>query len=117
MFAFAAPELIFPEDGAPFHGQNTIIELKWKSVGELEEGQWYLVNVRYKEGGQVRESGTLVKETVWMVPAEFFYAKADQPDRAYQWQVQVVQVVKDETGQERYVPMSPPSETRTFHWY
>lgn len=112
---FSAPHLLEPEDGAVFIGEREKIVLRWTSVGPLAEDQWYAVSLRYLQGGQLQYSGHHVKETEWELPAEFFFAKADLPERAYQWDVTVIRVEsgpKGETGTD----ISPRSESRTFYW-
>ena len=112
---FAAPRLLGPEDGMVFVGESEKIVLRWGSVGILAEDQWYAVSLRYSKGGQIQYSGHQVKENKWELPAEFFFAKADPPERAYQWDVAVIRVEsgpKGETGTD----ISPRSESRTFYW-
>jgi hypothetical protein len=112
---FATPRLLGPEDGRVFVGETEKIVLRWESVGALAEDEWYAVSLRYLQGGQLQYSGHQVKENKWQLPAEFFFAKADPPERAYQWDVTVIGVEsgpKGETGTE----ISPRSESRMFHW-
>jgi hypothetical protein len=112
---FAAPRLLMPEDGKVFVGEKEKIVLQWESVGVLAEDEWYAVSLRYLEGGQLQYSGHQVNKNEWELPAEFFFAKADPPERAYQWDVTVIRVEsgpKGEIGSE----ISPRSEPRTFYW-
>ena len=112
---FAAPRLLMPEDGKVFVGEKEKIVLQWESVGVLAEDEWYAVSLRYLEGGQLQYSGHQVNKNEWELPAEFFFAKADPPERAYQWDVTVIRVEsgpKGETGSE----ISPRSEPWTFYW-
>jgi len=112
---FAAPRLLGPEDGTVFVGEAEKIVLRWEPVGVLAEDEWYAVSLRYLQGGQLQYSGHHVKESEWQLPAEFFFAKADPPERAYQWDVTVIRVEsgpKGETGTD----ISPRSEARTFYW-
>lgn len=114
-FVFVAPRLLGPEDRAVFVGETEKITLRWESVGVLAEDEWYAVSLRYLQGGQLQYSGNQVKEIEWELPAEFFFAKADPPERAYQWDVTVIRVKsgpKGETGTD----ISARSETRTFYW-
>jgi len=107
---FAAPRLLGPEDGAVFVGEAEKMVLRWESVGVLSEDEWYAVSLRYLQGGQLQYSGHKVKENEWQLPAEFFFAKADPPERAYQWDVTVIRVEsgpKGETGTD-ISPRSPP---------
>ena len=112
---FAAPRLLGPEDGAVFIGEAEKIVLRWESVGVLTEDEWYAVSLRYLQGGQLQYSGHQVKENEWQLPAEFFFAKADPPERAYQWDVTVIRVESGPKG-ETDTDISPRSESRTFYW-
>jgi hypothetical protein len=112
---FAAPRLLMPENGKVFVGENEKIVLQWESVGVLAEDEWYAVSLRYLEGGQLQYSGHQVNKNEWELPAEFFFAKADPPERAYQWDVTVIRVEsgpKGDIGSE----ISPRSEPWTFYW-
>jgi hypothetical protein len=112
---FAAPRLLMPEDGKVFVGEKEKIVLQWESVGVLAEDEWYAVSLRYLEGGQLQYSGHQVNKNEWELPAEFFFAKADPPERAYQWDVTVIRVEsgpKGDIGSE----ISPRSEPWTFYW-
>ncbi|RLC82567.1 MAG: hypothetical protein DRI61_01975, partial [Chloroflexi bacterium] len=114
-FAFSAPKPVFPEEGTWFHGRDTIVELKWEPPGELGPNQAYMVIIKYKEGGELKEFRQVVEKPGWVVPASFFHGKADQPDRTYEWQVQVIYLLK-QGDREGFIPLSPLSEVRTFHW-
>ena len=98
-----------------FVNETEKIVLQWEPVGTLTKDQWYAVSLRYLQGGQLQYSGHHVKENKWELPAEFFFAKADLPERAYQWDVTVIRVELDPKG-ETGVEISPKSETRTFYW-
>jgi hypothetical protein len=112
---FAAPRLLMPEDGTVFVGEKEKIVLQWESVGVLAEDEWYAVSLRYLEGGQLQYSGHQVTRNEWELPAEFFFAKADPPERAYQWDVTVIRVESGPKG-EIGTEISPRSESRTFYW-
>jgi hypothetical protein len=112
---FAAPRLLGPEDGKVFVGEAESIVLRWESVAVLTENEWYSVSLRYLQGGQLHYGGHQVKENKWKLPAEFFFAKADPPERAYQWDVTVIQVESGPKG-ETSTDISLRSESRTFYW-
>jgi hypothetical protein len=112
---FAAPLLLEPEDGKVFVGEAEKIVLRWESVGALAEDEWYAVSLRYLQDGQILYSGHQVKKNEWQLPAEFFFAKADPPERAYQWDVTLVRVESGPKG-EIGIDISPRSESRTFYW-
>ncbi len=110
-FAYAAPEPVFPPDGEWFHGGNTIVELKWKPPAELPAGHIYRLIIRYRQSGNVVEVPILVERPGYVVPRSF-HGAADQPDRTYEWQVQVIY----RTEQGGIIPLSPFSQPRVFHW-
>jgi RNA polymerase subunit RPABC4/transcription elongation factor Spt4 len=112
---FAAPRLLGPEDGKMFIGEAERIVLRWESMGVLAENEWYAVSLRYLQGGQLQYSGHRVKKNEWQLPAEFFFAQADPPERAYQWDVTVIRVESGPKG-ETDTDVSPRSETRSFYW-
>jgi len=110
-FAYPAPEPIFPPNGEWFHGGNTIIELKWKPPAELPPGHIYRVIIRYRQNGNPVEVPIISERPGIIVPSSL-HAAADQPERAYEWQVQVIYF----TERGGIVPLSPFSEPRVFHW-
>jgi LysM repeat protein/ribosomal protein L37E len=109
---YPAPTLKEPTEGEVFSGgRDVVIILRWEAVGPLAADEWYAVRLHYLANGQTQYTGANVKETSWRVPADLF-GKADQPDRVYQWDVTVIRVGPDGTGQE----ISPRSPTRSFRW-
>jgi hypothetical protein len=114
---FAAPRLLAPEDRAEFSGGGAQLELRWEPAGGLNDDEWYALSVRYLTDGVVQYSGTWTKETSWILP-EALYMMAGHDERAFEWDVAVVQQTgtKPDGGREG-VALGPISETRTFFWY
>jgi RNA polymerase subunit RPABC4/transcription elongation factor Spt4 len=112
---FVAPRLLGPQDGTLFVGEAEKIVLRWESMGVLAEDEWYAVSLRYLQDGQLQYSGNRVKENKWQLPVEFFFAKADPPERAYQWDVTVIRVESGPKG-ETDTDISAGSESWTFYW-
>jgi RNA polymerase subunit RPABC4/transcription elongation factor Spt4 len=114
---FAAPRVLVPDDRAEFRGGGARIELRWEPTGVLGEDEWYALSLRYLTDGVVQYSGTWTKETSWTVPGTL-YMSAGQVERAFQWDVTIVQQTgtKPDGGREG-VALGPSSETRTFLWY
>lgn len=113
---FPAPRLIGPENEHEFfEGDAARIILQWDPVGPLAENEWYQVVLSFFKLGETQYEGTRLKETEWQVP-EYFHGQADQPERAYYWNVTVMQVIKDPDGNETSIERSPSSETWTFYW-
>ena len=112
---YPVPKLIIPDDEARISGEGTLIELQWKGPFSLAPDEWYGLSVRYLSGGQPQFSGARLKETKWRVPQDLA-GKADEPDRAYEWDVVIVRVMRNKQGVETSREISPESETRTFYW-
>lgn len=112
---YRAPRLISLDDDMRISGEGTLIELAWEGAGPLAADEWYGLSVRYLSGGQKQYGGARLKETKWRVPADLA-GKADEPDRAYEWDVVVVRVETSSQGVETSREISPKSETRTFYW-
>jgi hypothetical protein len=88
--------------------------LRWQSVGPLASDEWYGLSLRYKQNGKFQFSGTRQKETKWRVPQELA-GRADEPERAYYWDVVVVRV-RTKLGKETSTEISPKSDTWVFYW-
>jgi hypothetical protein len=113
---FPAPRLIGPENGHKFfEGDAVRIILQWESVGPLAENEWYQVILVFLKLGEAQYGGAQLKETEWQVPA-YFFGQADKPERAYYWDVTVVQIHKDSDGTGTCIEQSLPSKTRIFYW-
>jgi len=113
---FPAPRLTGPENEHKFlEGEAATIILQWEPVGPLAENEWYQVILSFFKLGEIQYAGPRIKETAWQVP-EYFYGQADQPERAYYWNVTVIQVNKAPDGKETSIERSPPSETWAFYW-
>jgi hypothetical protein len=107
--------LIGPENGHKFfEGDAARIILQWEPVGPLAENEWYQVVLRFFKP-EIQYTGNRIKETEWLVP-EYFHYQANQPERAYYWDVTVVQVDQDPDGKEKCIARSPSSETWVFYW-
>ena len=112
---YPVPKLIGPDDEVRISGEGTVIELQWKGPVLLAPDEWYGLSVRYLSGGQQQFSGARLKVAKWRV-AQDLVGKADEPDRAYEWDVVIVRVIRNKQGVETSREISPESETRTFYW-
>jgi tetratricopeptide (TPR) repeat protein len=116
-FKYDTPVLLSPDNGAAFHGQDAIIEIRWDPVpGELAEDEFYAVSFRYLQNGEIQYSGTDTKESSWQPQGSLYYLKADWPERRYDWDVAIVRVFTNANGKRVSIPLSPTSETRFFNW-
>jgi tetratricopeptide (TPR) repeat protein len=113
---FPAPRLIGPENEYEFfEGAAATVTLQWEPVGPLAENEWYQIILSFFKSGEIQYEGNRLKKPEWQVPA-YFHGQADQPERAYYWNVAVIQVNTNADGTETTVERSPVSETRTFSW-
>ncbi|PKO20518.1 MAG: hypothetical protein CVU38_19670 [Chloroflexi bacterium HGW-Chloroflexi-1] len=114
--SLAAPVLVNPGDQTPFSGEKAFIELVWQTVANMPADAQYQVTVRWTEKGVSQEYPldptplTSTRAPLWL------WQKADQPARRYTWFVTVVLLTTDGQGGQRVIPLSPPSEPRTFTW-
>ena len=111
-----APALLAPAEGTTFEGEEAAILLNWASVGILEEDEWYVLRMR--RSGAVTQQMPLVwtKVTSWRLPAEYYVAGLEEPQRFF-WQVTIMQYTGvDEDEHWQGTEISPSSGTRTFYW-
>jgi len=104
-----------PENEAVFTGEHERIILSWIPAQPLGQDEWFVVSLRWLENGQLQYGGAQVQEPQWPV-AEFYYGRADQPERRYEWDVEVVRITTDAQGNQISQVLSPKSETRSFYW-
>jgi len=108
-FAYEAPVLLEPLDEGVVPGVINI--LKWESVGELADGEWYAIRLVFLQQGQPVYEGDRTKALEWRVPDRFFY-QADGPALEYRWYVFVERQDADGSATQ----LSPESEEFSFRW-
>ncbi|MDQ1300196.1 MAG: LysM protein, partial [Chloroflexota bacterium] len=116
--AMAAPILGNPGNGASYSGENAQIVLEWQPASGtgLPSGAFYAVTILYTEKGAevvqppLETTATGIRVPLWL------WGLADQPARKYTWFVQIVQRATDGKGGTRPIPLSLPSEKRSFYW-
>jgi hypothetical protein len=108
-FVYEAPVLLEPLDEGVVGGVIAI--LKWESVGELAEDEWYTVRLIFLQQGQPVYEGDRVKALEWRVPDRFFY-QADGPALEYRWYV----FVERQNAHGSATQLSPESEEFSFQW-
>ncbi len=104
-----------PGDGASYEGNNAQIELQWQNKDYLPASAVYRVTLQWDNKGApmthpVDTLATSIRAPLWL------WGEADQPARRYTWSVQILQLTTDGKGGVRVIPLSPPSERRTFYW-
>ena len=112
---YAAPQLLYPLDGAVFEGRDTVVLLQWASVGILQENEWYALQVRYRGrslASRPSEDTTYAQITSWRVPADM-YPGAGAAESGFEWSVVVVRKVDPDKPPEVICPVGP---VRTFIW-
>ncbi len=110
-----APALGNPGDQASYSGDTAQIVLEWQSRDGLPRGAVYRLTITWTEKG-VPQSYPWDTMASSLRAAGWLWGRADQPARQYTWSVQIVQLATDGKGGERPIPLSPPSERRTFYW-
>ena len=118
--SLAAPVLLSPEDQKAFNGEKEVIILKWQPVANLPAGAQYQVTIQWVEKGAPQEyplpplpptTSPNTRAPLWL------WGRADQPaPRTYTWFVTVILPASDGQGGQRIIPLSSPSESRTFSW-
>lgn len=114
--SLAAPILTNPSDQTSDPDESPQIVFLWESRDGLPRGAIFRLTITWIEKGA---------PVVWywdtptasLPVAGWLWGRADQPARQYTWSVQIVQLATDGKGGERVIPLSPPSERRTFYWY
>ncbi len=116
-FAFAAPDLIFPSDGADF-ARGAAVTVQWLSPGALEPDEYYVVHLSYLQDGVEQDlPGYEVSEgTSLTLDAPPVGAT---PPIQFWWYVVVVKGSGCGVASPAAVQpcaVSPVSEKRTFTW-
>jgi len=112
---YAAPQLLYPLDGAAFEGRDTVVLLQWASVGILQENEWYALRLRYlgkRLASQPSETTTYGQITSWRVPADW-YPGTGAAESGFEWSVVVVRKVDPDKPPEVVCPVGP---VRRFTW-
>ena len=112
-----APILISPSDKLSYNDEKATIALQWNAVPGMPQEAVYQVILEWKEGGLPQKADPLRTPRLSIPVPAWLWQRADQPDRAYIWTVQAIQVGTDGQGGERVVPLSQPSLSRTFSWH
>lgn len=111
-----APNLLLPQDGAPFTLAHDTVTLQWASVGELRENEVYRVIVEdITEGSGTVRLEAYVSDTKYIVPT--LMRPSEPVPHIMRWWVQVVrQVGVTEEGEPTYRSAGAISLKRDFTW-
>ncbi len=112
---YAAPQLLYPLDGAAFEGRDTVVLLQWASVGILQENEWYELRLRYlgrRMASQPSETTSYGQITSWRVPADW-YPGAEAAESGFEWSVVVVRKVDPDKPPQVICPVG---QARRFTW-
>lgn len=113
--ALPAPALLNPGDQSAYSGDTAQIVLEWQLRDGLPRGAIYRLTIAWTEKGAPTTWSWDTTATSLRV-ASWLWQRADQPARQYTWWVQVLQLTTDGKGGQLEIPLSPPSEKRTFYW-
>jgi len=91
--------------------------LAWTSSHTLKPDECYLITMRWTEQGvPLVEQPVCIQDTRWFVDRSL-HLRADQiTERIYLWSVRLARKGTDASGNITYVPFSPSSGERSFHW-
>lgn len=82
------PNLLYPVDSAAIDVPSPL--LQWVAVKNLEENEWYMVEMLDLDGGQLLPLRGFTRDTSYRVPSEWRPEVAEA--RAMRWLVSIVQV-------------------------
>lgn len=113
---YPAPNLLLPQDGAPFDLASDSVTLQWAAVGELRENEFYHVTILdVTEGSGTRRIDDYVKDTKYIVPASL--RPAESTAHVLRWWVQPVrQAGSNARGEPIYDSAGSTSDRRDFTW-
>jgi LysM repeat protein len=111
-----APNLLLPQDGAPFTLAHDTITLQWASVGELRDNEFYRVIVEdITEGSGTVRLEAYVTDTKYIVPTSL--RPTESVSHVMRWWVQVFhQVGTTLDGEPTYRSAGAISVKRDFSW-
>ena len=119
-FRYPPPLLLDPPENQPVGWRDSIL-LKWDSVGELAEDEFYHVHVERPpktEGEQWYGDYVYTKDVEQLLRGAFlapFHPPADLGHGVVYWWVRVVRKTGEDTnGKPIGIDISPHSEKRTF---
>jgi len=113
------PILLSPPDGAIFVGPEAKVFLSWTSLYTLEENEWFVVRVRYRDRNGQDWSG---EEHYWtqatgiLLPSHLA-PPAEASPRLFRWDVTIVQKYTAPDGRTEILALSPISQSRDFFWH
>ncbi len=111
---YAAPEMLYPPDGATFTGQEANIILQWASIGILSDKEFYKLEFIVPTAEGKTTINVYQRATAWRVPVDLF-PPADSEDRTCAWRVSVVRQVTSGSD-PTYKVISLTGRRRTFVW-
>jgi len=113
--AYAAPQLLAPEDGMAFKGPDAEIRLEWTSVGTLGTDDYYVVITDFPHEGETWRDWQWTKDTYLIVP-RYLYDLFTGSRRA-EWRVAVWRRTGTKPdGTWDGVPISGDSGVRSYTW-
>jgi LysM repeat protein len=113
---YPAPNLLLPQDGAPFSLADDTITLQWAAVGQLRDNEYYQVTVEdVTEGSGARRLVDYVKDTKYIIPLTF-RPNSSTPHVMRWWVQPVRQAGITPDGDPRYESGGALSLKRTFTW-
>lgn len=118
-WAYQAPTLLAPPDGATFQGADAQITLSWRAIGTLKADEWYVVVIEYPHQGQTWRDEQWTRVNQLSVPKYLHDPALLTDDRRCTWHVEVRRDTgeRDSKGNRTGgVVLSLPSTSRHFVW-
>ncbi len=122
-FAYAAPNLMYPDDSESLRGKTAAPTFMWTSVGTLKQDEYYQIRIEYSVDGVKKPPVTSqLKGTSYKLDPSV-YPGASASGTEFVWSVIVVKVPSVSNLQARAEAtgsgpaVSAPGETRKFRWY
>lgn len=116
---YPEPILLAPAEGAVYKGPEAKIVLSWTSLHTLEEDEWFVVRVKYRDRNSQDWSG---EENYWTQATSFLLPSrmappAEASPRLFRWDVTIVRKYTTPEGHTEMIAVSPISQPREFYWY
>ncbi|HBY97646.1 MAG TPA: hypothetical protein DEP84_27500 [Chloroflexi bacterium] len=116
VFKYPFPVLLAPVDTEAFKANGANPLLRWQSVGNLAQDEYYEITIeRLWQNKPYYAGSDWTKETEYIVPKAIVLNTSDID--TYTWWVTVKRLTgTNSNGNKIGEAVSPPSESRTFTW-
>lgn len=118
LFAYGAPNLLWPPDGYAFRGNKDLPILRWESPGALRPNEFYVLHLDYVWNGVNKSIVRQIRQGTSVRLDAADYPGASANGTTFSWYILVVSQATTgaRTPAAPISAVSPPSATRTFIW-